>query len=555
MRQEAYIFIRFPLRGLFSTPEKSPSSNNLLSTAACSLKLCKRAAFPFMKNLPFFMLLICSSWSVCGQNSGGGFHFAYNLSSQSNWGTRFSNVLFKEDTLWVLGNAYTTESLPFESVVLAKLDTFGTLLDTAYFNLTNDDIIVTEGNDLLQLQNGNFASVGATFAGHLAALTIFNSFGEPIFNKLYGINGAFTLDANRLVEVKIGGYLLAGYYQKPDYTLKGFIKRIHPSGTQMWSRTYGQNGQDDVVQSMLQIDSNTFVVGINRQSPQGTPLASFSSSNWIFAIDSFGLKKWEWMGNPNEELAVIGLHQTPDKGWIYGSYNYEVLSADEWGLNPKVVRRDSNFNLIWEKQLSAEGTYINRINDLVPTKDGNWVAAGLWAYRFGPGQDDVVLYNNLYKLNDQGDTLWSVRLKAPPGFEGTAYPGGMTVLPSGSVVWALRFDRFSPGPPQSFGWLIKVDNDGCVDTLCQLSSLAPEPSSVSLLVYPNPAQASVTFEWPDQSSPAQLSIFDVTGRLVWTQVFWQSAIWNTGDAPSGMYYFSISGEMLPGNTGKILLSK
>jgi hypothetical protein len=348
---------------------------------------------------------------------------------------------------------------------------------------------------------------------------------------------------------------MGGFYQKSDYTLKGFIKRIHPSGTQMWSRTYGQNGQDDVVQSLLQIDSNTFVIGANRHSPQGTPLSSAITKNWIFAIDSFGLKKWEWMGNPNEETGVIGLHQTPDKGWIYGSYNFEVLSPEEWGANPKVVRRDSNFNLIWEKQLSAEGTYINKISDLVSTPDGNWIASGTWAYRIGPGQDDVIIYNSLYKLNDQGDTLWSVRLKAPPGFEGTAYPGGMTVLPSGSVVWALRFDRFSPGPPQSFGWLIKVDNDGCVDTLCQLSSLAPEPSSVSLLVYPNPAQASVTFEWPDQSSPAQLSIFDVTGRLVWTQVFWQSAIWNTGDAPSGMYYFSISGEMLPGNTGKILLSK
>jgi hypothetical protein len=131
----------------------------------------------------------------------------------------------------------------------------------------------------------------------------------------------------------------------------------------------------------------------------------------------------------------------------------------------------------------------------------------------------------------------------------------MTVLPSGSVVWALRFDRFSPGPPQSFGWLIKVDNDGCVDTLCQLSSLAPEPSSVSLLVYPNPAQTSVTFEWPDQSSPAQLSVFDVTGRLIWTQEFQQRAVWEAADAPGGIYFYTVSIERTLLNTGKISIIK
>jgi hypothetical protein len=508
-----------------------------------------------MKNLPFFMLLICSAWSVCGQNSGGGFHFAYNLSSQSNWGTRFSNVIFAKDTLWVLGNIYTSESVPYEAITLAKFDTFGSYLDQAYYFLSNDDILIAEGNDLILLQNGNFASVGTTFAGHQASLTTYNDDGQPTVNKLFGINGALTLFGRRLLEVKSGGYLLGGVYQKSDYTTKGFIKRIHPSGNQIWSLTYGQAGQDDMVQSLISIDNNTYLVGGMHASPPNTPIPQLWGQSWIFAIDSMGLIKWEWTGPVNDEVGVLGLQKTGDNGWVYLTSTTEIISQDEVGTYMKVVRRDSALNLVWERTISDLGPTINRFGDLVSTPDGNWVASGTWVYRTGPGQDDVIFYNSLYKLNDQGDTLWSVRLKAPPGFEGTAYPGGMTVLPSGSVVWALRFDRFSPGPPQSFGWLIKVDNDGCVDTLCQLSSLAPEPSSVSLLVYPNPAQASVTFEWPDQSSPAQLSIFDVTGRLVWTQVFWQSAIWNTGDAPSGMYYFSISGEMLPGNTGKILLTK
>ncbi|HAD13576.1 MAG TPA: hypothetical protein DCF33_14205 [Saprospirales bacterium] len=509
-----------------------------------------------MRHISFFFLLLGSSVSISGQNSGGGFHYNYNLSSQSNWGTRFSNVICKEDTLWILGNAYTAESVPFEAVVLAKLDTLGTLLDTSYFNLNNDDIIVTEGNDVLTLQNGNFASIGVSFAGHQASLSIFNNVGNPIFHKLYGINGAFTLDANRLLEANTGGYLLAGYYQKSDYTLKGFIKRISPSGNQIWSRTYGQPGQNTLqstIHSLTQLDSNTFVVGSNQYSPQGTALTNYTANSWIFAIDTLGLVKWEWKSPDKAEVGVFGLQKTIDNGWIYLTGTMEIISAEESGTYLKVIRRDSALNLLWERTISDLGPTINRFGDLVPTPDGNWVASGTWIYRTGPGQDDVVFYSSLYKLNDQGDTLWSVRLKAPPGFEGTAYPGGMTVLPSGSVVWALRFDRFSPGPPQSFGWLIKVDNDGCVDTLCQLSSIAPEPLAAPLIVYPNPAQTSVTFEWPDQSAPAQLNIFDMTGRIVWTQTFHQKTVWEAADTPGGVYFYSIVGETLEKMSGKVLL--
>lgn len=155
-----------------------------------------------MKHFSLFILLISSPWSISSQNSGGGFHFSYNISSQPNWASQFSNIRFSEDTLWVLGNAYTSESIPYTTVTLAKLDTFGSFINQADFYLLNDDIIITTGNDLIKLNNGNFAAVGATFTGHQASLSIFNKLGYPIFHKLYGINGALSLDANRLLEAQ-----------------------------------------------------------------------------------------------------------------------------------------------------------------------------------------------------------------------------------------------------------------------------------------------------------------------------------------------------------------
>jgi hypothetical protein len=270
-----------------------------------------------------------------------------------------------------------------------------------------------------------------------------------------------------------------------------------------------------------------------------------------------GLMKWEWFSPLNTEVGALGLQKTEDNGWIYMTATHEIVSPDKTGNRIKVVRRDSSFNLIWEKVLSPLGPSVNRIGDLVPTPDGNWVASGTWAYKTGPGQDNITFYNCLVKLNGQGDTLWTIRLRAPMDYDGIPSPGGMTVMPSGSVVWALRYDRYEPLPAQSFGWLIKVDNDGCVDTLCQTSGLLPElprAETAHLLVYPNPASTQVTFELPEWASPALLNVYDYRGNLVWAREFSSSAVWQTEAIPAGLYFYTLAGEAFGTKSGKVIVT-
>jgi hypothetical protein len=203
------------------------------------------------------------------------------------------------------------------------------------------------------------------------------------------------------------------------------------------------------------------------------------------------------------------------------------------------------------------GPSVNQFGDLVPTPDGNWVASGTWVYKTGPGQNDYTRYNCLIKLNNQGDSLWTIRLKAPMSDDGTSYPGGMTVMPSGSVVWALRYDRHEPLPAQSFGWLIKVDNDGCVDTLCQTSGLLPElppAETAQLFVYPNPASTQVTFELPEWASPALLNVFDYRGNLVWAREFHSSAVWQTEAIPAGLYFYTLACEAFETKSGNVIVT-
>ncbi len=495
----------------------------------------------------FFVVLSCAQ-------SGGGFSRIYTLGDNANYASNFTSVLMKGDTIIAYGNAYISASVPYTSVALAKLDTFGHLLDRTFFYLGNDDLLTADGNNIIRLGNGGYAGVSTTFTGHQASVTIFDEGGAPLSNKIYGVNGIFTLIARRILEMPDGGILIGGVVQKFDYSLENFVKRIDPSGNQLWSRAYGEALKNDIVQSLIKADDNTFVVGGGRVSPQGTPIPDTWGKSWIFAIDSMGLMKWEWFSPINEEVTVAGLHQTEGGRWIYLTATHEIISADKTGNRIKVVRRDSNFNLLWERVLSPLGPSINQLGDLSPTPDGNWIASGTWAYKTGPGQDDITFYNCIFKLNDQGDTLWSVRLKAPLGYDGLSYPGGLAVLPSGSAIWALWFDRYEPAPAQSFGWLIKVDNDGCVDTLCQMSGLSPElppVATVPVQVYPNPAHNEVTFEMPELTTPALIKTFDYSGNLLWVHEFHNKAVWQTQNLPAGLYFYTLSSDKFKTRSGKI----
>ena len=484
--------------------------------------------------------------------AGGGFSTLYLYKGERS--TTFSDVISSGDTLVAYGISYTGDSSSYTGVVLALFDTLGNSIGE-YTQLPpqNELMLQWYDNDLIKLNNG-YACTGILYGTRRAFLSIFDKNGNLTFSNGYGINGILSIFSQRLIEMDDHGFLLGGFAQKLDYSSDNFIKRISSTGNLIWSKAYGEAGKDDLMQSLIKIDNNNFVIGGNRHAPQGTPLLSFWSNNWIFAIDSMGLLKWEWFGPTNKEIAVVGLQQTTNRDWIYASYTYKVVSPGEWESQCKVVRRDSNFNLIWERILSPIGSYANRLGDFAPTPDGNWIASGTWAYKTGPSQDDIAFYNCLYKLNDQGDTLWGVQLKAPPGYDGVSSPGGFTVLPSGSVVWALRYDRYEPQPALSFGWLIKVDNDGCVDTLCQTSWLMPEPpvpKEMRLRVYPNPASTEVTFEIPQLSGPALLKVFDLSGKLVWSGESRSSVIWQTKGYPVGLYYYSLSCEGKESWSGKV----
>ena len=144
-------------------------------------------------------------------------------------------------------------------------------------------------------------------------------------------------------------------------------------------------------------------------------------------------------------------------------------------------------NLVSEKSVGKLRKYINGFAYGFSTQDGGWFAAGQ-AATF----EELHAYAGwTFRLDAQGDSLWSRydTAQAPKSLLGCENVlCGAVELPGGSIIACGYTDDFTS---KSWGWLLKIDRNGCVDTLnCHPVSIAPAPGNGvrGLRLYPNPVQ-------------------------------------------------------------------
>ena len=166
--------------------------------------------------------------------------------------------------------------------------------------------------------------------------------------------------------------------------------------------------------------------------------------------------------------------------------------------NTKIVLRDEDFNLVTEKVVSPSYSELNGFVDIQPTQDGNWLGIGsmttppLWT-------QPNALAGWMYKFDHNLDSIWSR--------EDTVFYNlqiytdhwlhSAVQLPSGSIIAAGQINVYYPSPGKSWGWLIKVNKDGCIDTLaCSVSAIKDwnNTQAANMKVFPNPTSGLLFFD-------------------------------------------------------------
>lgn len=302
------------------------------------------------------------------------------------------------------------------------------------------------------------------------------------------------------------------------------VDRIDSTGQRLWIRHYGRPNGFEFPQSYLQLLDGTIVIGAAKEAdrPPGIPIGIDCYRNWIFAIDTIGNVLWEWEGEPCETSGVINLKQTDDGGYLYlsGELQVDFNASGGYGVAPYAVRRDADFNLIWQLPLADSYAQITTLSDLRPTPDGNYVGTGRFVMpepytQLLPG--DFYPAACVFKFTPDGELLWRRcdTVTSPPGADSEAHYVALP-LPSDSTITVGGY--VLPGGARR-GWITKLGPDGCREVVCDTLTPVTFPAAederyVAPEVYPNPAftNLNVVFTVPEHDLRWQL--YDAFGRLV-----------------------------------------
>jgi hypothetical protein len=487
----------------------------------------------------------------------------FNKTLDNGESLRFISTDLAEDILFVSG--FSKGSGEFQTGFVAALDTFG---EVAWWTEISDDSShITMNDEIGMLIDGIIVIQPFVFSNRSSfGVVAVETTGSIRFIREY-VRPAGSVTSPRDIVAIDNGYLITGWTSlPPDFVVQAFVLKIDKNGTRDWFKMYGNTQYEQTSRTITSLGENEFVLsGIKYHND---PNSGFSHG-WALAIDSLGNKQWEWEAS-EEEIPYRGImsmqYDSVVNEWVYVSFVERPTTYPEEDYDvmiPVLVRRDCVMNLI---SYTEYGPYaINHyMAALIRAKNGGWIAAGSYTNT----TDDYVSpirsqSGRVIKLKEDGELQWSVIDTAffHPELGSRSYLSNLTESPSGSVYavgWANNEDE--DGVYRSFGWLLKITADGCVDTLCTTTSLLEQlqDKQEHVLVYPNPSTDYLVFELTTGADVLQAALFDFQGRRLSTMMLRQGANVVPLDQTilPGLYLWSVFSE--PGqimDSGKIMIAQ
>lgn len=424
----------------------------------------------------------------------------------------FMDVVWDGQKLITTGQ-FLTDTAPYNALnglLYMELDTHGNTLFTDVYFHPNDAVASNIGNSLAAIDGHVFAPTQMYNQTEENLLVTYQQ-SQRIAEKIIHVEGLRTWLLN--MAPYQNAYLLSGGSQNFSYNAEGMLIKSDALGNEMWRKYYGTPDVDVYTAEPYVIDNNTILLPINRRY---WPSQTMVQDNWtqtqMLIVDSLGNVKSTWESPLTKEQGPdTRVCKLANGHWIYTTSEYikNPGPLDKWGNRPKIVCRDTAFNLVWQRYLpSAVPLPVCYTIDLQPTSDGNFIAAGKWSETEWSGASVIM------KIAPNGDLIWTYRDYCTPLFGCNQNLGGVVELPSGSVVAAGYSENFEEN--WTYGVLLKVDKNGCMDTLCsqsigQAGNTYDLDKLAAIRVFPNPVSAFLTVTNPIGE---HIDLLDLNGRVI-----------------------------------------
>lgn len=263
--------------------------------------------------------------------------------------------------------------------------------------------------------------------------------GDLDWQKSIGGSGFDLLQS--IKNTRDGGFILAGTssspkdFQKKD-SCKGltdfWVVKLDAKGEELWQRTLGGSGQDELVCAFQTKDGGYMLGGSSSSSPiinslhapkvldaKPDPYAKSEKSRgnmdyWIVKLNKVGEVEWQKTYGGEYADLLRSMEQTKDGGYILGGYSNSPQSGDKTEPNRGIgdywiIKIDATGIIEWQNTYGSNGD--DQLYVIHQTQDGGYIAGGnsnstqpltTLGGTVGNGTDYWIL-----KLDEKGEVVWS----------------------------------------------------------------------------------------------------------------------------------------------------
>jgi hypothetical protein len=463
------------------------------------------------------LLIATRLHSVCGQSS---FNLAIPLQYPQG---DFRHITLDNDTITGISIGFNNNVEWKQGVVIAKMDSSGNVLaSNIVLDSLGDALAVGKAwGGIVKTADGGYAAIAATVERTSAFLIKLDNNLQVKFIKEYPDTVNLSNYFYKILETP-EGYLLYGAIQRPDFEDDGFIRYVDKQGNTIWFKYLAYSPYFTVVQDIKRLNDSVYVsVSLTTTHPNISALKFFPSFLY-FDLEGNEIKYWASPENPDVGIVLKIISVKEDSMLLYGQYLAGHVSNTDL-FQSTFSQLNTDFETEWIDHFGPVRSAASNVilNDFAPTSDGHYIGAGETLVK--DGDDPTRRVGWLYKFSAEGDSIWERKMNAPflpLYYTNSGFFGGVGVLSSGSIVAGGTTNEGNT----EYCWLVKVTNDGCLDTLyCQTTAVKtffdPEKRE-NVAVYPNPASSYLTVNslWPVQT----ITLYSALGKEILRNEFGNS---------------------------------
>ena len=299
--------------------------------------------------------------------------------------------------------------------------------------------------------------------------------------------------------------------------------RLHESGSIINSKVFSGPLQNIPMSQVIR-NGEEIIIGSGKNN-LGQVSENFTYRSYLLSIDLQGNINWQY-STPSVDLSdnANALLPIPDGGLIIGTgKGVETASNSSSGRvdwNPCFFKLNADRQMEWVREF--RGRTMGPIYAIVKIAQATDSSGYLGVSRIADFESAEEPLNGMWvmKVSNAGDSLWARHFTLINEEPGMPEPMDLKATPDGGYIVCGAIDPPDDGGvhPLRYGWLLKLDEHGCLVPGCHLpNSTAVEPGTPpQLALFPNPARDFINFELRG-ARPAPdgaFRILDAKGRLL-----------------------------------------